>query len=385
MALCHILSRLATGSAAILTLMLQGSLEIRQPALAELATNSGKPRQVCRPFRGEGGFAAVRNITPRIRVGDTIEYVSYGEIMDSLSFLDRGYSNANADGLNKIKVAANGYIYMPNTGMLQVVGLTIPELREKMRNALKKHYRNPTLTIYQVQQGTIRVTISGQVRSPGTFQLGTPIGDVKEDSAYRQRPNTVEEVIVRAGGLLSTADFDNVEVYTRDGNCFTVSLDITQSGRSRNGAMALDDGDSLIVRTVPEIDFNSERFKLMARSDLASTKQRILVLGDVLKPGVVETNWLTTPLEVIAIAGGPTSTAAKDAFLAQPNVDSRSYKYRVFPIHVRSNEFLTGFNGQLTEGSIIYVGKSTLANFQQIVRGFFVPAATAVGVSGAIR
>ena len=237
MALCHILSRLATGSAAILTLMLQGSLEIRQPALAELATNSGKPRQVCRPFRGEGGFAAVRNITPRIRVGDTIEYVSYGEIMDSLSFLDRGYSNANADGLNKIKVAANGYIYMPNTGMLQVVGLTIPELREKMRNALKKHYRNPTLTIYQVQQGTIRVTISGQVRSPGTFQLGTPIGDVKEDSAYRQRPNTVEEVIVRAGGLLSTADFDNVEVYTRDGNCFTVSLDITQSGRSRNGTV----------------------------------------------------------------------------------------------------------------------------------------------------
>jgi hypothetical protein len=46
---------------------------------------------------------------------------------------------------------------------------------------------------------------------------------------------------------------------------------------------------------------------------------------------------------------------------------------------------MAGYEGVLTQGSIIYVGKSTLANFQQVVQGFLGPAATAVGVSEVLR
>jgi protein involved in polysaccharide export with SLBB domain len=382
----RLVGRLAAIPIAILGLLPPGPFGLGLPSHAELLPIQERPRRVCPPFRGEGGFSAVRNIVPRIRVGDVIEYFSFGEVMDNISFLDTGASNSKVDGLNKIKVGANGYIFMPRVGMVKVVGLTIPEVEAKMRNALKQYYRAPTLSIFQIDQTILRVTISGHVKSPGTYQLSTPLGELsKEEGALRQRPNTVEEVVVRAGGLLNTADFDHVEVHTREGTCFTVNLDIDQSGRSRDGSLALDDGDSLIVRGVSKIDYNSERFKLMARSDLASARQRVFVLGDVLKPGVIEIHWLTTPMEVLLIAGGPTSTAGKEAFLAQPEGETKSYTYRKFPINVRSKEFMAGYEGVLTQGSILYVGKSTLANFQQMVQGFLGPAAAAVGVSEAVR
>jgi protein involved in polysaccharide export with SLBB domain len=378
--------RLAAIPLAMLGLLLPASIGVVLPSHAQLAPIVEKSRRQCPPFRGEGGFAAVRNIVQRLRVGDVIEYYSFGEVMDSISFLDTGASNSKTDGFNRIKVGANGYIFMPRVGTVHVVGLTIPEAEVKMRNALKKFYRTPTLSIFQIDQTILRVTISGHVKSPGTYQLSTPLGELsKEEGALRQRPNTVEEVVVRAGGLLNTADFDHVEVHTREGTCFTVNLDIDQSGRSRDGSLALDDGDSLIVRGVEKIDHNSERFKLMARSDLASARQRVFVLGNVLKPGVIEIHWLTTPMEVVAIAGGPTSIANKEAFIAQPVGETKAYTYRKFPINVRSKEFSEGFEGVLTQGSILYVGKSTLANFQQMVQGFLGPAATAVGVSEVLR
>lgn len=382
----RLVGRLATIPLAMLGLLLPGPFHLDMASHAQALPKNEQKRRVCPPFRGEGGFAAVRNIVQRIRVGDVIEYYSFGEVMDSVSFLDTGASDSKTDGLNKIKVGANGYIFMPRVGTVHVVGLTIQEAERKMKEALKAFYRNPTLSIFQIDQTILRVTISGHVKSPGTYQLSTPLGELsKEEGALRQRPNTVEEVVVRAGGLLNTADFDHVEVHTRNGTCFTVNLDIDQSGRSRDGSLALDDGDSIVVRGVDKIDYNSERFKLMARSDLASARQRVFVLGNVLKPGVIEIHWLTTPMEVVAIAGGPTSIASNEAFLAQPDGESKSYTYRKFPINVRSKEFMAGYEGVLTQGSILYVGKSTLANFQQVVQGFLGPAATAVGVSEVLR
>lgn len=382
----RLVGRLATIQFAILGVLLPGTLGVDLPSQAQALLRTQKSQRSCPPFRGDGGFAAVRNIVQRIRVGDVIEYYSFGEVMDSISFLDTGASNSKTDGLNKIKVGANGYIFMPRVGTVHVVGLTIPEAEKKMRKALQSFYRAPTLSIFQIDQTILRVTISGHVKSPGTYQLSTPLGELsKEEGALRQRPNTVEEVVVRAGGLLNTADFDHVEVHTRNGTCFTVNLDIDQSGRSRDGSLALDDGDSIVVRGVDKIDYNSERFKLMARSDLASARQRVFVLGNVLKPGVIEIHWLTTPMEVIAIAGGATNIAANEAFLAQPDGENKSYTYRRFPINVRSKEFMAGYEGVLTQGSILYVGKSSLANFQQVVQGFLGPAVTAVGVSEVLR
>ena len=129
--------RLATIPLAMLGLLLAGPVGISLSAQAQELPKAEKPRRFCPPFRGEGGYAAVRNIVQRIRVGDVIEYYSFGEVMDSVSFLDTGASNSKTDGLNKIKVGANGYIFMPRVGTVHVVGLTIPEAEAKMRNALK--------------------------------------------------------------------------------------------------------------------------------------------------------------------------------------------------------------------------------------------------------
>lgn len=351
-----------------------------------LPTPSSPAPAVCRPFTGEGGFGAVRDLTPRIRIGDSIEYISFGQVMDAISIADTGGEFGKVDIINKIKVGVNGLISIPRIGtFLSVVGLTLPQLQAKMLAELRKQYRNPTLIINQVIQGPIRVNISGQVQSPGSYLLGTMLSDVKGDSNDGQRPNTVQDLITRAGGLLSTSDFQAIEVYPYKGKCFTINLDISTTGMSRDGALALDDGDSIIVRKAKHIDTSSQQFLRMARSDLASNKQRTYVIGDVLKPGLLQTSWLSSPIEVIARAGGLLPTAAKSVFLAQLDFDTKAYTITQVTADVKSKEFRNGFNGLITDGSVLYVGKSTLANIQQIVQGFFVPAATAVGVSSSLR
>lgn len=377
--------RLAMIPTSLATLLLAADFGQATSAHAQSLARSSPASALCRPFQEFGGTPAVRNVTPRIRIGDVIEYVSYGEMIDSISYQDTGGSDAKIDGRNKVKVMANGYIFLPRIGMLKIVGLTIPEAQQKMTQAMAAYYRRPILSIYGLEQSTIRVKITGQVRSPGSYQLGSQLSDDKEDMALRQRPNTLEELIVRAGGLLNTADFQAVEIHTREGKCFSINLDINQAGRSRDGQLALDDGDSVVVRYAPQIDVNSPQYLLMAKSDLATEKQRVYVLGDVAKPGLVETSWLATPLQVIALAGGPLQNASRSAYMAQHEGESKSYRIEKLSIDVRSSEVRSGFQGQITDGTVIFVGKSTLGKVQEALQGFLAPAALGVGLSGAFR
>ncbi|MEB3199267.1 MAG: SLBB domain-containing protein, partial [Synechococcaceae cyanobacterium] len=292
----------------------------------------------------------------------------------------------SSDGRNKVKVMANGAIFMPKGGLVRVAGMTLPQAEKAMKAALRRYYRRPALSIVELAQGSIRVKILGQVQNPGGYKLA-PAGSEEEDdqTALRQRPSTLEELIVRAGGLLNNADFQRIEVRPAEGACFSVNLDILQGGASRFGMLALEDGDTVTVPVANEIATRSNEYKWMAKSDLASTKQKIYVIGDVNKPGPVQASWLTTPFEAVAMAGGTNVNASKSVFLARHDAISNSFKVSKVSVDFLSRDVQQGLMEPIPDGSIIYVAKSTVGNLQQFIQNLLTPAALGIGITGAFR
>lgn len=352
--------------------------------------------EVCPALQPDATGQLLRVVTPRIRVGDTIHYISYGEAIDAVTssisygeagdaLIPRSNTRTSADGRSKVSVLANGSIYMPKGGLLRVAGLTIPQAEAAMKLALRRYFRRPALSIVDLEQSSIRVKILGQVQNPGAYKLGSAVTDESEDAAMRQRPNTLEELIVRAGGLLNTADFEQVEVRTAEGRCFRVNLDILKSTASRDGLLALDDGDRITVPVAAASAKLTPEYQWMAKSDLASNKQKIFVVGDVNKPGLIQASWLTTPFEAVALAGGVNRDASKSVFIARRDATSNTFDVQRISVDFRSKDVQQGNSQPIPDGSIIFVGKSTVGNLQQILQNLLTPATLGLGISGALR
>ncbi|AEW85565.1 sugar transporter [Flavobacterium columnare] len=88
----------------------------------------------------------------------------------------------------------HGYIRIPVLGDLQVVGLTIEELRVKIEKQLLLEYFHKEADIFVVVKlGGFRYTINGEIKSPGTKTL-------------LQEKLTILEAIANSGDILITGD-----------------------------------------------------------------------------------------------------------------------------------------------------------------------------------
>src|SRR5262245_26921535 len=86
-------------------------------------------------------------------------------------------------------VGPDGAITVPVAGTLRVGGLTRDEATKAVKDALAKFYAKISVTVRVDRYASNRVTVLGQVRTPGTLQFDT-------------MPSLLE-VIARAGGVLT--------------------------------------------------------------------------------------------------------------------------------------------------------------------------------------
>ena len=89
------------------------------------------------------------------------------------------------------RVDARGRVNLPLIGEIAIGGLTVPEAQAAVENAYKegRFLRNPQVTINVEEYAVREVSISGQIRNPGRFQL-------PNESTY-----TLVELVTKAGGI----------------------------------------------------------------------------------------------------------------------------------------------------------------------------------------
>lgn len=140
------------------------------------------------------------------------------------------------------RVDARGRINLQLYGELAVGGMTIPQAQAAVENAYKegRYLRNPQVTINVEEYAPREVSINGQVRSSGRYQL-------PNESTY-----TLSELITKAGGITDIGKGSAVTVSRTlpDGTKKTFTIDVDSIIKGKKGAdedFVLQSGDLVFV------------------------------------------------------------------------------------------------------------------------------------------
>ena len=177
-------------------------------------------------------------------------------------------------------VLVDGTVSLPLAGRIQAEGLTLPEITELMTQAYTSYLRRPQVTVGLVNPRPLKLAISGEVNSPGSYTITL---------AENQQFPTVTNLIEQAGGLTTTADVRQVQIrrfYQGREQVLRADLWELLVQGSISQDLTLRDGDTVIVPTQDQIDVAQTR-QLADASFGIRTNQAVdvAVVGEVYRPG----------------------------------------------------------------------------------------------------
>ena len=115
---------------------------------------------------------------------------------DSLRIVRDAQQAGVTDETSVFAVRPDGYFSMPYLGPIKAAGRTLNEITEDVTNRYAKIYRQPQVTVNIASAPSNRVFVGGAVPNPTAVEVNGNL--------------TVEQVLIASGGVLSSADSDNV-------------------------------------------------------------------------------------------------------------------------------------------------------------------------------
>jgi polysaccharide biosynthesis/export protein len=135
-----------------------------------------------------------------------------------------------------VPVRADGKISLPLVEEIQAAGLTPLELQEAVTQKLKDFIDSPNVTVVVQESNSYKVTVSGQVKSPGIHKL--------------KSETTLIEIISMSGGVTDWARTKRVMIVRKEGGKetrFTVNYNQALKGTDPAANIVLKPGDIVIV------------------------------------------------------------------------------------------------------------------------------------------
>lgn len=188
----------------------------------------------------EAEFSYDANYQYTIRKDDKISISVWGE--DNLSVGSvYGIYNSNEVYGKWLLVDANGNIEVPKIGSKNVLGKSIPELKEEIKKELTKWLVNPIVDVKVLNK---EITILGEVRNPNTIQV---------DKDH----NNLFELISKTGGFEFYANLKSIKILRQEGeNVKITNIDLTKSNDILNTNILLHPGDIVIVPSKKNKEFD---------------------------------------------------------------------------------------------------------------------------------
>lgn len=197
------------------------------------------------------------------RAGDVLDILVVGE----------------ADLSRLVTVSPEGNVFLPLIGNVYVAGLTVQQIEERLTLTFRRYLKDPKVlvTFRQAVADKDFVYILGQVARPGPYE-------------YR-RGWTAAELLAMAGGPTTRAALRRGVILRRT-TAIPINLEKLVAGDVIEN-QELKPGDVLVV---PEI----------------GERERVLVLGEVARPGYQDLKEGDRVLDMVTRAGGPTLKAAPE-------------------------------------------------------------------------
>lgn len=185
-------------------------------------------------------FEYDNNYQYKIRRDDKISISVWGE--DNLSVGSvYGIYNSNEVYGKWLMVDTNGTIEMPKIGTINVLGKTIPEVKEMLKTGLKKWLVNPIVDVKVLNK---EIIVLGEVRNPNTVAID-------KDHV------SLLEMISKTGGFEFYANLKSVKILRQEGeNVKVTNLDLTAGDTILNTNIQLHPGDIVIVPSKKNKDFD---------------------------------------------------------------------------------------------------------------------------------
>ena len=134
----------------------------------------------------------------------------------------------------RVPVRPDGKISHPLINDIEVQGLTTNQVKAEVTQRLSRFIENPEVAVVVREIHSPKVSVSGNVRMPGYFEVRTT--DV-----------TVLDMIARAQGLNEFADKGNIKVIRR-GQSGAIDFKYNDAVNGRNGAnFIVQPGDVIVV------------------------------------------------------------------------------------------------------------------------------------------
>jgi len=271
------------------------------------------------------------------------------------------------DNLNReIRVNGRGEITLPLVGVVPVSGLSPQEIEQRLQELYGSQYvRNPQITLIVKEYRHQRVSVTGAVDKPGSYEI---IG-----------PRTLLEVLAMAGGLQdkgTTAKAGDVVHVIRPNAPGKAQAQLVAasapSDASRRGALIID-LDRLLNQGTAELNIPIKNGDVVHVPFAGNA----YVLGGVRRPGSVPVRDNLSLSQALAMAGGV------DPVLANNQVDIMRLDSNRKPIKITAhlNKVLSNQEEDVTlkdnDVVVVNVGglKKGLFVFKQLMPGGSVPLA----------
>lgn len=220
------------------------------------------------------------------------------------------------------QIPVGGTLNLPLIGQVNLVGLTLAESSEVLRDRYLSVLKDPIITVTLITPRPLNVSILGEVRRPGSYAIElTQVG--LGNQVTNQYP-TLTQAIEQAGGITLAADLSRVQVRRDDqGGDRIIKIDLEKflQGERRGQALQVRDGDTIFVPTTTTVDLaKMQQFGTVNFAADVDIPRTVAVVGEVHQPGVyvviggdttVERTdgGLPTVSRAIQIAGGITPEA----------------------------------------------------------------------------
>jgi polysaccharide biosynthesis/export protein len=229
-------------------------------------------------------------------------------------------------------VQADGTMFYPHVGVIEVAGKTIPEIRSVLTERLRKFIENPQLDVRIVSFRGKRVEVTGDVVKPSTL----PITDV---------PLRVQDAVAAAGGLGANAWTRGVTL-TREGKVRRLDLQALYDEGDLSQNWLLLDGDVVYVPSREE--------------------NKVFVLGEVRQPSSkVMARGRMSLAEAIGDSAGFDPTSANGEVWV---FRGRYEQPRVFRLDASSADaLLLAVQFQLEPLDVVYVATYGLTSWNRVI------------------
>lgn len=207
-------------------------------------------KTISTPFKGE-----IYRLAPdfKLGAGDILIINLWGKLEDKYTLV----------------VDKDGKILIPRIGSVYVVGNTLEEAKEKIKNALSQKYVNVQFDLSVGNVQDIRISVLGSVKKPGMFSI-SPFAKVVDG-------------LINAGGPTESGSLKNVKLMRGNKvvNVFDYYQFVLKGDDSKN--ISLQHGDKIFVPICENLT---------------------AIRGDVARPGIYEMDKENTLSDVVEIAGG---------------------------------------------------------------------------------